>query len=713
MARTLIDALRHMMAPASMKELMPNYEERPEQCQMAEEVLKAFLDGNIALIEAGTGTGKSLSYLLPSLLFALERGEQVIVATNTITLQEQLLYKDIPLALRLLNRDMHVVLAKGMGNYVCKEKVDRRAHERSFVLKPSEEENSLYSWCEATETGSRSDLPFKVGNECWDAIAADSETCTTCNCRFSSSCFFLAARRQLHDAHLILANHHLLFADLVKRMEAGNQDEICILPPLKRLVIDEAHHLEDVATAFFSKRSSRSEFVSLLSPFFSDSADKRGARLKTLFSGGRGQEDKRKRLSILEDLSSRARQLLITVDEVFQRIDAFAEQMFPFQSTGNDLSQKVRVKDFHLTLPLFDELKRTLIPIAEDRALALCSVWREGVSCLSEVKSAQKRSVKLELDLACHRLSNAVAALRQFFMTCADESVVHWLERDSKGETVLIQTPFDLSSSFQDHLFAPARSAILCSATLANGSNFNFCRSRFGLGGPQLGHQVQEVIYPSPFAYDKNALFGVPVDIPPPDTREYVEMLPRYCADLIESSAGGTLVLFTSYASMQMAYEKTKELLRTSAYSFFKQGDQSRRLTIDGFRAVNNAVLFATTSFWEGIDIPGPALRSVIIVKLPFDVPSDPIAEARVEALKKKGQNGFFMYSLPRACVRFKQAFGRLIRRKDDRGAVICLDTRLLTKPYGKVFLASLPPCPILKASTEDLMQSLKNFQLK
>ena len=218
------------------------------------------------------------------------------------------------------------------------------------------------------------------------------------------------------------------------------------------------------------------------------------------------------------------------------------------------------------------------------------------------------------------------------------------------------------------------------------------------------------MIYPSPFDYQRRALFGIPLDLPAPDTGEYAEQLPQRCAELIMTSGGGTLILFTSHASMQSTFERTQKILGSAPFSLMKQGDQSRRLTIDAFRCVNNAVLFATASFWEGIDVPGAALRSVIIAKLPFDVPSEPLAEARAEALKKRGENPFFTYSLPRACVKFKQAFGRLIRRKDDRGAVVCLDNRLLTKPYGKMFLNSLPPCPIVKAPFADLTRSLKEF---
>jgi ATP-dependent DNA helicase DinG len=711
MVETLIDSLRHIMDPSSMKTLMAQYEERPEQRQMAEEVLRALQEHYVTLIEAGTGTGKSLAYLLPALLFASERGEQVIIATNTITLQEQLLHKDIPIALKLLKRDLHVVLAKGMGNYICMEKLKRQNSERSVVLKNTTEEDRLCSWASTTATGSRSDLPFRVSNECWDTVAADIDTCSTCHCQNSSSCFFLAARRELHDAHLILTNHHLLFADLVRRVESSNRDEMCILPPLKRLIIDEAHHLEDVATDFFAKRSNRSEFAKLLSPFFSDTLDKRGARVRNLFTGSKKQGDRKSCIATLEDLSLKGRQAQMAIDELFYAVDSFADQELPAAVFDSDLSQKLRLKESHFSRPVFQDIKKELMPKAEDSVLTFCAVWRDAVSSLSVSNNEKKRAVKLEFDLACQRLSSAMTALRQFFMTCGSDGVVHWMERQSKdGCLNLVQAAFDLSSTLREHLFSPAKTTVLCSATLSTGKNFDFCQSRLGLINPHIDRSVRGVIYPSPFDYEKHVLFGIPIDISAPDTREYAEQLPMYCAKLIETSGGGTLILFTSHASMQMTFERTQGILGTAPFSLLKQGDQSRRLTIDAFRSVNNAVLFATASFWEGIDVPGSSLRSVIIAKLPFDVPSEPLAEARAEALKKRGENPFSKYSLPRACVRFKQAFGRLIRRKDDRGSVVCLDNRLLTKPYGKVFLNSLPSCPVVKANFADLTRSLKDF---
>ena len=338
----LFISLRRIMHPSSMKSCMPQFEDRPEQLQMAEEVLKAFSDESIALIEAGTGTGKSLAYLLPALLFAAKTGEQVIVSTNTITLQEQLLYKDIPLALKLLNCSLNVVLAKGMGNYVCLEKLSRCKQGASLHRQKSQEEQQLFSWCQTTATGSRSDIPFRIGNECWESISADIDTCSTCRCQNTSSCFFLTARRALKEAHLILTNHHLLFADIVRRVETGNRDEMCLLPPPKRLILDEGHHIEDVATAFFSHKSSRLEFDRALSTFATDATDNRWLKIRSLFSKTTTKEGS---VDYLEKLFSQEKQTRIALDELFHTIDLFSDQLFSTSTSESDGLQKIRLTD--------------------------------------------------------------------------------------------------------------------------------------------------------------------------------------------------------------------------------------------------------------------------------------------------------------------------------------------------------------------------------
>lgn len=709
MAQKLFDALFHHMDPSSMREGLAQYEDRPEQRKMAEEVLKAFVQNHVALIEAGTGTGKSLAYLLPALLFALESGEPVIISTHTITLQEQLLHKDIPIALRLLKKDLNVVLVKGMGNYLCLEKLSRLEGGRP-LLGYSPEEEKFFSWCQSTKTGSRSDLPFKVKNETWERVCADVDTCGTCDCKRTGSCFFLAARRAIREAHLILTNHYLLFSDLMRRIETDNVDDLCILPPLKRLIIDEAHNLEDVATEFFAKHSNRGEFARLLAPFSPESAGKTGSKIRNLFASSCSKEERRKRNDAIDRLSASCKQAQIAIDELFAAVSSFAEEFVPLSFEESGLSQKFRLKEAHLSHPSVKELKSVFVPAAADRVLALCASWKEAAKFLSS-QNEKKKVVHGELETACQRLSESVITLSQFFSTLTEPGFVHWLEREPKSRDLsLVHVSFDLSTLLRDHLFSPAKTTVLCSATLSTSKNFAFCQSRLGLLPELLNRKVEGAIFASPFEYEKHSVFAVPLDIPSPDTSEYSNQLPQKCARLIEVSGGGTLILFTSYASMQKTFEGTKAFLQGSSVNLFKQGDLSRRLTIEAFKEGNNSVLFATASFWEGVDIPGETLRSVIIAKLPFEVPTEPLAEARAEALTKAGKSPFAVYSLPRACVKFKQAFGRLIRTKDDRGVVVCLDNRLVTKPYGKVFLNSLPSCPVVKAPFAEVEKALREF---
>ena len=693
---TLEASLHTIMDPASMSKAMAHFEERPGQVQMAKEVATAFSNDSFALIEAGTGTGKSLAYLLPALLFASRTGEPVIVSTNTITLQEQLLNKDIPLALKLLGHTLNIVLAKGMGNYLCLKKLTQRTETHALKSKESKEEEQFLSWCMNTDSGERSDVPFPIKSELWDSCAADMETCSTGACSHASDCFLIAARKALQEAHLILTNHHLLCVDIVKRIETGNTNDMCLLPPLKRLILDEAHHIEDVATTFFSHRSAKADFLRALSAF----GDSQMAKIRHLFSKKDGER--------VEDLIAKGKGAAIASNELFEAIDHWSKEVFSQGSSESDGIQKARITESLALHPLYEELKQNIVPKEYDRIMNFCSAWKRTPFSLS--KSAKKQALKSELDLACARLEKAAWTVRLFFLAALDPTEVRWIERHHNGNTTLVRASFDLASTLQEHLFSCAKTAVLCSATLATGKNFNFLRSRLGLTTEDI--KLSETIVSSPFDYEKNALFAVPVDVPPPDSATYMEQLPRWCAQLIRASGGGTLVLFTSYAAMQLAFEQTKALLRTTPFTFLKQGDHSRKYTLETFAQDRDAVLFATASYWEGVDIPGDSLRSVIIAKLPFDVPSDPLAEARAEALKQKGESPFAAYALPRACMRFKQAFGRLIRRKGDRGVVICLDTRLLTKSYGSVFLKTLPPCPIVKTTIDEITKQVGQFFL-
>jgi ATP-dependent DNA helicase DinG len=692
MEDTLSIALRDLMKPSSLKSHVPHFEERPSQYQMAEGVLDALLHSHISLIEAGTGIGKSLAYLLPALLFAQATGEHIVISTNTIILQEQLLYKDIPRILALLNAPLIVAVAKGMNNYVCLEKLSRITSQPSLHRDRVPEEEQLSTWCQTTETGSKSDVPFGIHQHSWDAIAADIDTCSTCRCQHTSSCFLIKARAALREAHLILTNHHFLCADLARRRETGVHDDMCLLPTPTRLIIDEAHHLEDIATLSCSSRSSKAECLQALATL--------SAHIETLSS------HKKNNLSTCSFHRERTHIATVTL---FSLVNEWLQQVPPPAQHDGDSVCKRRLTEALTHHCLFDDIKTRAIPELQGAVHDLCSAWHDLTGSLREHQERSGRTVCAEGDLACSRLEKTVAALQSFFRTPCEASEVRWVEQHlSTGQTTLVRAPHDLSTIFRDHLFGPASTVVLCSATLAAGSSFDFVKSRLGISDEKL--TVHSSIFPSPFDYNANALLVIPSDLPPPDTAAYAHALPALCSSLICASNGGTLILFTSYMAMQTTFDAIRSQLQMPHLMLIKQGDLSRKMTLEAFQNTQNAVLFATSSFWEGVDIPGAALRSVIITKLPFDVPTDPLTEARSDAISSKGASPFMTYALPRACVRFKQAFGRLLRRNDDRGAVTCLDTRILTKAYGRFFLKSLPSCPILKGTMEQIIQPLTEF---
>ena len=308
--------------------------------------------------------------------------------------------------------------------------------------------------------------------------------------------------------------------------------------------------------------------------------------------------------------------------------------------------------------------------------------------------------------MLCRRFEKSLEQMVLFFDEALHEKKVHWVE-SVQGTTTLVQAYVDISDMIQESLFAPLQTAILCSATLTAAKSFDFIRSRLGF---KDRNSVHEAIYPSPFPYHKNSLFMVPTDLPSPLSGEYQRSLADTCVRLVKASDGGALILFTSYSSLKDAFKKAGPVLESSGYCVLCQGDTSQKQTIELFRSDEKSILFATSSFWEGVDVPGRALRLVVITRLPFDVPSDPLAEARSEAVRSEGKNPFVCYSVPRACVRFKQAFGRLIRRHDDRGCVVCLDSRVVTKSYGKYFFHSLPECPVHEMEIEKIIQETKKF---
>lgn len=698
---------------------LKGYEERKEQQEMSQDVTEAFTKNSVALIEAGTGTGKSLAYLIPTILWAQEHNETIVISTNTIALQQQLMEKDIPLAMTALGSKLKYVLAKGMGNYACLRKLDEAVEEQSLFPDDSQEELlQVHKWSQNTEQGTKSDLPFVVSSESWQRASAHVDDCTGSQCSLFGKCFLFKARREAQEAKLIVVNHHLLFADISVRMESNNFSGPALLPLYNRLILDESHHIEDVATAHFAEKISRFDLLKILNANAVGS-EKFPGRLSLLHLKLRQclKNDSSDLTSQFEeDISSKKRTLLFLTNELFDSLATFCSLCGDKRQTNQE--QKLRIRKEHFSHPYWDEIlaprSQALSSGLVDLALALRHFEEALIGLKSETLNEQTKNIRLDLKSLQERISLFAKRIRAFFSSSNCNEKIYWIHTQARQEHVevqLVQVPHDISKLLKENLFDKMSSVVFCSATLATKKDFSYIRTRLGIGKQtEFSTPVIEKVYDSPFNFEKQALFGCPTDMPPPDSPDYAPAAIQAIKQLVQASNGNAFVLFTSYEQLKNYYEQLHKPLSDLGYHLLKQGDDHRQSLINRFKQKPRSLLFGTDSFWEGVDIIGDALRSVIITKLPFPVPSDPISEAKSELIIAQGRSPFMDYSLPKAVIKFKQAFGRLIRHRNDRGCCICLDVRLTKKGYGKIFTESLPKCLEVFEPLDSLKKKMVDF---
>lgn len=668
---------------------LPGFEVRDGQLQMFHDVVKAYEEEKTFLIEAGTGTGKSLAYLIPAILWALEKKEPTVIATHTIALQEQLMQKDIPFLFDALDVNLKAVLVKGMNNYVCLRKLSDNQHEVP---------ESLLNWSRNTLDGTRSELPIIPSADLWDQIGAESDTCTHAKCPHYKECFFFKARKNAADAHLIVANHHLLFADLAIREESDNFDEDAVLPAYQRLILDEAHHCEEVATHYFAKNVSRRGLIHQLGRLFSDrGTGKIPSLYRKICEAYPGGELLTETLTLI--VPDEKRRLGEKVNAAFGALSLFFE--------AHKQEDKLRLRQHHLN----DQFWIDQVQPASEQLV------QQGKLFLQEVRSIEGKlkamndpvldnkceGIVAEMTGICARLELLFDAFYAFVFSPLQQEKVRWMEGASP-DLHLISADLEVAPRLAKTLFSRLPTIILCSATLSTQSGFTFIRKRLGI------EEAEEKIYASPFNFQEKALLSVPIDLPDPAHPGFTREAAERIWEFVQISKGGAFVLFTSYNMLRESEKILSERMHKQRYALYCQGDESRSILLRKFRTTERAVLFGTDSFWEGVDVAGEALRCVIIVKLPFKVPNEPLFQARSEAIASQGGSPFFDYSLPHAIVKFKQGFGRLIRNKEDRGTVICLDGRLVKKGYGKKILQSLPECPLIIEPTANCIEKLKSF---
>ncbi|AGL01450.1 DnaQ family exonuclease/DinG family helicase, putative [Desulfoscipio gibsoniae DSM 7213] len=690
--------LDYLLGPRSpLGRLMPNYQFRKEQIKMAGVVAETLTKQKILLVEAGTGTGKSIAYLLPALLWALQHEQRAIIATNTINLQEQIWHKDIPLLRSLLELPFQAALLKGRSNYICLRRfINFITHAAGITASEAMLVARILVWLQHTDSGDKSELNlFGPDNETWMQLCSESDTCLGNACRWCNQyCFVTRARRNAENAHLVIINHSLLFADIVS--------EVNILPNHGALVMDEAHNIEETAAKHMGKKVSRSQILQWLTIT--------GKNIKKLNELAPPQ-DGRRWLETIKKVEETRHMLITNINSFFY---LFIQTIHKYNHNQGHYQIKVRL---HRETELMDEFEaeyQNLLYRMRDFIVKLRNLadWLEIWTVTNNAWEDKLQDIIISITSGNDYLANL-----DFILKSPEENYVCWveapnlsvLERESY-QCTLHATPIDISAILHEKLFNKPKAIILTSATLTVNKKFDHFIKQCGLNRlPDSA--IQQIIADSPFNYDQQCLLCVARDFPnigEISAGDYLTTLINTIYELSVATGGRTLVLFTSHKLLRDTYHKIKPLLDEVDICVLGQSiDGGRTKLVNEFHQNQRSVLFGAFSFWEGIDIPGDALVNVIIVKLPFAPPDDPVLEARNERIAALGQNSFYGLSLPNAVIRFKQGFGRLIRSEQDRGAVVVLDKRIIEKRYGKIFLNSLPVKSHLRGNINEITQKL------
>src|SRR3990172_4430548 len=618
------------------------YEHRPQQSEMAAAVEKALANKTHLIVEAGTGVGKSLAYLVPLVLRAREENQRAVVATYTKALQQQLVDKDLPFLKSVLG-DFRYALCVGGENYLCLRRFDHLRIGNLYEQNEIEPLNRLFAWSTMTRTGLRSELDIEPSPGLWGKACRQADLCFGKDCSYYKDCFYLKAKAIEQQAHILVANHHLFFADMAT---GGN-----VLPLYKAVVFDEAHQVEDVATDYLGIEVSNYSVRYLLDSLLSQRTRK-GMLTRLTNQGAEAQ--------VAREMTDGLR---LASENFFLDLASFLRQ---------EPALRIRRKNI---IP--DMLSEPLLELKD----ALLELKVESHEEEQEVKAFASRAQTLASAIRLNLEQGA-------------EGFVYWAERENTRFR-LVASPIDLSETLRENLFAKTDTVVLTPATLSAAGTFTYIKNRLGLDAPG------ELLLDSPFDFEKQALLYISPGLDDQQAPEYQQKFDEELKAILSVTQGRTLVLFTSYSQLK----KSAVTLRAEmpGLGVLCQGEMPAYRLLKKFKGISNAVLLGTASFWQGIDIPGDALQCVVIAKLPFAVPDDPLVEARMEQLK----NPFFEYQVPQATLLFRQGFGRLIRTRTDRGAVVVLDSRIMTKNYGKWFLRSIPKCRV----TDDREEFRKFFE--
>lgn len=645
----------------SLSTVLEGFVERPQQSEMAEAVSDVLRNGGNLLVEAGTGTGKSLAYLIPGALFSLESEAPVVISTHTINLQEQLENSDLPLTEQIVESDLELALVKGRENYLCPNRLEKAWQERHLRFADDRKERQLerlLEWSRETDDGSRSGLDFSVDGDVWNQVCSKRGLCKCLN-KGNEKCFYARSRKKLQRADLLLVNHHLFLQDLTMRMDSG----FGILPRYGAVIFDEAQHLEHVARQCLGLEISYLQFRYLRRDLFHPEKE---TGLLTIIGA--------------EELSEKVSRMEREVESFFNEIRSY------HQSNADGQYSTLRIYEENI-------VPNRLDPILSDLLRGLRNYHDEN-----ELEEDDQDEVKTMI--------NRITELKQgldLFLRQLREDDVYWIERSRYRENVTLRSsPVDVSDILGEELFEPIHASVLTSATLTTTSDsdpFGYIRERLGLDEARtlhLGH---------PFDYRHQVLLRLVTDLTSPsrDSEAFTDDVARWLAKEFEDSPGRSFVLFTSYRMLNDVADTLRDSLEERGVNLLVQGGElSRRKMLEVFRKDQPAVIFGADAFWEGVDVRGDDLSHVIITKLPFPNPADPLVEATSERLEKEGKNPFIEYFIPEAVLSLKQGFGRLIRSRNDTGEITILDSRVVNKRYGHFFLDALPDCKTARESLED-----------
>lgn len=675
----------------SLAAVLPEHEDRAGQRIMAEAVGETLNRRQHLLVEAGTGIGKSLAYLVPAVLYAVKNGRRVVISTNTKNLQDQLYEKDLPLLERVLSIPFRATVSRGRGNYICLRRWRRFIREPALSRSETIFATRILFWLGETQTGDRQELALLDGErDTWEKVAADTENCNPNVCRYNRQgvCYVARARRRAESAHILIVNHALLLADTALE----NQ----LLPTYDDLIIDEAHHLEDEATDQLGLRLEQRALLNLLQRLSIKIGQERYgglfAEIHSILVVDGHHRLRERAAELAEPAHDSVAQVVPLIFDFFDAVDGFAHGHAGFGT--HQTQYQIRLTPGNRRTDSWEQVEELWALLSEKLVVLEAAISGFCVSFSPLPLPSEEMDEKLDdIQNAALELKNSRNLLEEIITSPGGETI-YWLEAGARGVT-LRSAPLDVGQLLGTTLFASCDCIVLTSATLQVGGSFNYILQRLG-----LDRSTRCLAIASMFDYKKQALLCVADDIPLPTALGYQSAVDAALHEIGRVSGGQTLILFTSNAALRLAHLTLR--VRLPHLTILGQGiDGSRAQLLERFRRTPHSILLGTSSFWEGVDLLGEALTCLVIVKLPFTVPTDPIFAARSEELY--GENSFMEYAVPQAVLRLKQGFGRLIRSMNDRGAVVILDSRLVSKRYGRVFLQSLPPAEMRKCPSDQI----------